>query len=159
MDLGTVMLMLAIGSLLFGLLLVVFKYKKNNPQEVPFWITAKILQAVGSLMLYYRTNSFDGLTVLANTFLLSGCAYEAWTIRILSGQNVKRLMHILTSVGIILACSMTIFLSKPYRGGLVFLLQSIFYFLPTLFLFKKSGMKLSLQFLLAAGYCVTGFVF
>ncbi len=146
MDLRTVILMMAIGSLLFGLLLIVFKYKKDNPQEVPFWITAKMLQAFGSFLLYLRTDRFDGLTVLANIFLLLGCAYESWTIRILSGQYVKRLTHILTSVGLILICSMSVSWVKPYRGGLFFLLQSIFYFLPTLFLFRKSGMKLSLHF-------------
>ena len=74
MDLRTVMLMLAVGSFLFGLLLVIFKYHKKSPQEVPFWITAKMLQGAGSLMLYYRTSIFDGLTLLANIVLLSGCA-------------------------------------------------------------------------------------
>lgn len=67
MDLRTVMLMLAVGSFLFGLLLIGFKFKKNNPQKVPYWITAKFLQAAGSFMLYYRISSFDALTVLANT--------------------------------------------------------------------------------------------
>jgi len=51
MDLRTVMLMLAVGSFLFGLLLVIFKYHKKSPQEVPYWITAKMLQGGGSLML------------------------------------------------------------------------------------------------------------
>jgi len=159
MDLKTVMLMLAIGSFLYGLLLVVFKYKKNNPQKVPFSITAKILQAVGSLILCYRTNNFDSLTFLANTVLLLGCAYETWAVRILSGRLVKRRLHILTSVGIILASLVTIYLVKPYRAGLVFLLQSIFYFLPGLFLFNKPANKFSLQLVLAVSYCVTGTVF
>ncbi|MGI6084952.1 MAG: GGDEF domain-containing protein [Acetivibrionales bacterium] len=85
-------------------------------------------------MLYFRTSTFDGLTILANTVLLLGCAYEAWAIRILSGQLVKRRLHILTSVGIILICSITVFLSSPYRTGLIFSLQSTLYFLPSLFL-------------------------
>ena len=159
MDLRTLMLMLAIGSFLYGLLLIIFKLKRENPQEVPFWITAKILQASGSLMLFYRTNIFDSLTILANAVLLSGCAYEAWTIRILSGQSVKRKLHILATVGIMLLCSTTIFLNKAYRSGLIFLIQSIFYFLPSLFLFRKSGIKFSLQLLLAVCYSVTGAVF
>lgn len=95
MDLRTVMLMLAAGSLLFGLLLVLFQLNRNNPQKVPFWVEAKILQAAGSLMLYFRTSTFDGLTFLANTTLLLGCAYEAWAVRILSGETVKRWVHIL----------------------------------------------------------------
>lgn len=159
MDLRTVMLMLAVGSFLFGLLLIGFKFKKNNPQKVPYWITAKFLQAAGSLMLYYRISSFDALTVLANTVLLLGCAYEAWAVRILSGQSVKRSLHILTSVGIILVCSTTIFLASPYSSGLVFLLQSVLYFLPGAFLLSKSGNRFSLQLLLAVCYYLTGLVF
>jgi len=151
--------MLAIGSFLFGLLLIIFRFNKNNPQKVPFWITAKILQAAGSLMLYYRPGTFDGLTMLANIALLLGCAYEAWAIRILSGQAVKRWLHILTSVGIILVSSITICLFEPYRKGLFLLLQSAFYFLPGIFLFRETEMKFSLQSLLAVCYCVTGSVF
>ena len=158
MDLRTVMLLLAIGSFLFGLLLMIFKYK-TNPQEVPFWITAKILQGTGSLILYHRTNAFDSLTIMANIVLILGCAYEAWAIRILSGQNVKRQLHIITSVGIILVCYITAFVVEPYRKGLFLLLQSTFYFLPSLFLFRKSGVKFSLHLILAVCYCITGLIF
>jgi hypothetical protein len=84
------MLMLAVGSYLFGLLILLFRLNKNNPYIVPFWVEAKMLQATGSLMLYFRTGAFDGATLAANTVLLLGCAYEAWAIRILSGQTVKR---------------------------------------------------------------------
>lgn len=66
MDLRTVILMLAIGSFLFGLLLIVFKHNKSNPQKVPYWITAKFLQSAGSLMLYYKINGLDGLTMSAD---------------------------------------------------------------------------------------------
>ncbi len=159
MDLRTVMLMLSVGSFIFGLLLVILRFKKNNPQNVPFWIPAKMLQAAGSLLLYYRTSTFDGLTLLANTLLLLGCAYEAWAIRILSGQSVKRWLHLITTAGIILVCSMTMFLVAPYRGGLVFLLQSAFCFLPSIFLFSRVGIKFSLQLILAISYCITGLVF
>jgi len=153
------MLMMATGSFIYGILLMLFKFNNNNLLKVPFWIVAKILQGTGSLMLYFRTSTFDGLTMLANIILVLGCAYEAWTIRILSGQLVKRRQHILTSVGVIAVCSVTVFLDRPYRTGLVFLIQSVFYFLPSLFLFKKSKMKLSKQLLLAVCYCITGSVF
>ena len=52
-----------------------------------------------------------------------------------------------------------LFLDKPYRSGLVFLLQSIFYFLPSIFLFSKSDKKFSLQLLLTVSYSITGLVF
>lgn len=159
MDLRTVMLMLAVGSFVFGMLLVVFKYNKNNPQRVPFWIRAKMFQAVGSLILYFRTNTYDGLTILAYTVLLLGCAHEAWVVRFLSGKNVKYKTHILTSVGIVIACLLTAFLDSPYRTGVIFLLQSVFYIMPSMFLIEKTGTKSSLKPLLAVCYFATGAVF
>lgn len=159
MDLRTVMLMMAIGSLLFGLLLIVFKYKKSNPQDVPYWITAKILQAAGSLMLYIRTNTFDGITLMGNVFLLLGCAYETWAVRILSGQQVKRLLHIIISAVIVFVSSIAALLASPYRGGIFFLLQSTFYYLPAIFLFRRSRRNFLLQLILAVAYSVTGTVF
>jgi len=158
-DIRTVKLMLAVGSFLLGLLLIIFKFKRKNPQEVPFWIRAKMLQAIGSLMLYCWSGSFDAFSALANAVLIMGCAYEAWAVRFLTGKLVKRRFHISVSAGIILVCFITIFLSPPYNTGLVFLVHSIFYILPGLFLFKKSDEKYSLQTLLAACYSVTGSVF
>lgn len=160
MELRTVMLMLAVGSFLFGLMLVVFKISQNNPQNVPFWITAKMLQAAGSLMLYYRTTSFDSLTLLANMVLLLGCAYEAWAVRTLSGQTVKRHVHLLVAVGIVLICSLAMLMDSPHRTGIFFSLQGILYFLPGLFLLSKAdNQKFSLQLLMAVCYSITGMVF
>lgn len=68
-------------------------------------------------------------------------------------------MHILISLGIIIICSITILLDKHIAIGLVFLLHSFFYFLPSLSLFRKSEMKFSLQLLLAVCYSITGFIF
>jgi len=51
MDLRTVMLMLPLRSLLYVILLIIFKLNKDNPQEVPFWITAKMLQAASFLFI------------------------------------------------------------------------------------------------------------
>jgi len=159
MDLRTVMLMLAVGSFLFGLLLLIFSFNNNRPHEIPFWIAAKILQAVGSLLLYLRTDTFDLLTMLANITLITGCAYEAWAVRILTGQTVKHRVHILTSAGIIMACLSAALLTSPYRRGLIYLLQTLFYILPAIFLFGKSDGKFSLRLILGICYCVTGSVF
>ena len=159
MDVRTVMLILAVGSFVFGLLLTIFKYSKNNPQTVPFWITAKMLQAAGSLMLYFRTSSFDALTILANTTLILACAYEAWTVRFLMGHNVKRRLHIITTAAILLVCSLTLLIDSPYRTGLFFGIQSAFYFLPSMFLTGKSNTRFWMRMILAASYFVTGLVF
>lgn len=89
MDIATMMLMLAIGSFIFALLLVVLKFIGSNRQEVPFWIMAKIHQAIGSLVLFYRGSSYDAVAMLGNAALLIGLSYEAWTIRILAGKPAK----------------------------------------------------------------------
>lgn len=159
MDLRTVMLMLGFGSFLFGLLLVILKFKRNEPQQVPFWITAKFLQAIGSFILYFKTDTFDGVTLFANIILLLGCAYETWVIRILSGYNVKRLMHLIISLLIVLGCISTIKMSSISRSGVIFLFQSIFYFLPSIFLINNNGYKSYFKAFLGGGYFLSGIVF
>ncbi len=159
MDLGTIILMLAVGSFLFGLLLVVFKYKKSNPQEVPFWIMAKFLQAAGSLILYHRTGSYDALTMVANALLLSGCAYETWTIRVLCGKTVKRRLHVSVTMALVVACLATLYIAAPFRAALICFLQSVFYILPGVFLFYRSEFRTFLRKLLGICYFVTGSAF
>jgi len=158
-DLKTLMLMLSVGSFIFGILLVIIKFNKHNIQQVPYWIAAKFLQGTGSFILYFRTTSFDFFTVLANTFLLLGCAYEAWAVRILCGYPVRRKLHMTTAAWIVFVCFLTLSFEKTYRLGVVFLVQSIFYFLPGFYLANKFDMKHSLKLLLAVSYCVVGFVF
>ncbi len=158
MDTRTVMLMLATGSVLFGLLLVMLKFRKNNPQQIPYWIIAKFLQAAGSFMLFYKMGKFDWVAVLANIFLLLGCSYEAWTVLFISGKPIKRQLHYMISLVIVLVCYTTVFLFKPYRVGVLFLLQTIFYILPGIFLFR-SHMRSFLRILLGVCYCITGTVF
>jgi len=158
MDLGTVMLLLSVGSFLFAFLLMIFKFNKNNPQNVPFWIAAKILQGCGSLMLYFRTTDFDALTITANTTLLLGCAYEAYAVGTLVERKISRRHHLLTSLAIMLVCVLTVFISGPARTGTFFLMQSILYFLPSVFLFR-SEIKYSLQSVMAVCYSVAGTVF
>ena len=160
MDIRTVMLMLAVGSTLFGLLLVIFKLDRNNPHHIPFWTFAKFLQAAGSFLMYLRPGTFDTLTVLACTALLLGCVYETWTILYLTGEKiVKRSVHVLTTAGIILVCILAIFMNETYKSGVIFLLQSVFYFLPGLLLLFKSEIKSPLQKLLGICYCFSGIVF
>lgn len=160
MDLRTVLLMMAVGSFVFGLLLLALKAGKNSPLGVPFWFPAKILQALGSLMLFFRVDNFDFLTILANTALLLGCSYEAWAVRIMIGRSrISWRYRISVFLGIAASCSLAVLLSVPYRSGLVFLLQSAFYFLPAAFLFQKPKSSFRLRLLLASCYSLTGLVF
>lgn len=159
MDLKTVMLLLAVGSYLLGLLLIFLRYKKSNPQKIPFWIEAKLLQGTGSLLLYFRTGVFDGLTLVANIMLLLGGAYEAWAVRVLCRKPVPPRFHLSLSAAIICAGVASQLMVEPYRLGFLFLLQSILYFLTSLFLLCKPHIRRSLQLILSGSYCFTGGVF
>jgi|BioPla2DNA2_1021312.scaffolds.fasta_scaffold07438_1 diguanylate cyclase (GGDEF)-like protein/PAS domain S-box-containing protein len=159
MDVATVMLMLAVGSFLFGLLLVVLKFNVNNRPGVPFWTLAKFSQAVGSLLLYQRVQTYDGLTVLAHVALALGCAYEAWAVRILTGHRVQSRLHLLTAAGIVAVILSTAPMALPYPRGVVFLIQSIFYFLPGAFLLRKHAGRSLMQIVLGVCYLIAASVF
>lgn len=159
MDLRTVMMLLAVGSFLFGLFLLVLKFNVNHPQEVPFWIMAKFSQAVGCFLLYLRVNGYDALSVLANITLILGCAYEAWAVRILTGAEVKRRLHLPVAAGIAAAILAALPLGSPYRGGVVFLLQSVFYLLPGAFLLHGPSGRSLLQRILGFCYLAASGVF
>lgn len=160
MDLKTVMLMLAVGSFSFGLLLVLFKFSLSRHEQVPYWTEAKFLQAIGSLLMYFRTDSFDALTVLANMLLLMGCAYEAWAVRILSDRQVRRRLHITISVAIAVFSTAFYFLREPYRVGAYFLCHSALYLLPSVFLLRSNpDNKITLRTLLGVSYLFASSVF
>lgn len=159
MNTATVVLMLALGSFVYGLLLVALRFRGTSRHEVPFWIAAKFLQAAGSLMFFHRAAAFNGLTVIAKVTLLIGCAYEAWAVRILSGKDVGRRTHVLVSLGIIAVGSLTVSVPSPFESGVFFLLQSIFYFLPSIFLVHKHKAASFLQQVLGVFYFAAGLVF
>lgn len=112
MDFKTEMCLLAVGSFVYAYVLLVFN-NKRNPQRVPFWNMVKIMQSAGFLMLCFWSEHL-GLIMLANILLLLGCAYEAWTVFILLGQNVKRRWHVITAIMIISVCLLSMHLDKPY---------------------------------------------
>lgn len=159
MELRTVMLMLALGSFLFGLLLVLLRFKKKDIQDIPYWITAKFLQGIGSLILFFRTNTYDAVTMAGSAVLILGCAYEAWVISVLSGHRIKRADHLASSGAIILVCVATLFMPRAARSGVIFLLQCIFYVLPSVFLFVKSDFQSYFRPFLRVCYLAAGAVF
>lgn len=159
MDLGTVMLLLAVGSFVFGLLLVVLKFSGQGQQEVPFWVFAKFSQAAGSLLLYFRVDRYDALSVLVNATLVLGCAYEAWTVAILSDREVKRELRLGTAVSIVLVVVASSLLPPPYRTGIVFLLQSVCYLLPSVFLLGTRSTRTPLRTILGTSYLASSAVF
>jgi diguanylate cyclase (GGDEF)-like protein/PAS domain S-box-containing protein len=131
MDVLTIILLLSIGSFVFGLLLLIFEHQKDQTQRIPFWVAAKFLQGTGSLLLFFRGAAPDFATVLvANSLLLLGCAYEAWAIFYLVGRPVSRRTHRAMTVAIVIVNLSTALLSIPHRLAVVFLFQSFLYCLP-----------------------------
>ncbi|HYF75144.1 MAG TPA: diguanylate cyclase [Candidatus Nitrosocosmicus sp.] len=160
MDSLTVILLLSIGSFVFALLLVAFQSRVNSNQKVPFWIAAKFLQAIGSLILYIRSGETDLITImLANNALLLGCAYEAWAIWVITGRQVSRRLHMYISFGIMAVCLSTLLFAPHNRNVVIFLLHSIFYFLPGWFLFSQTAAKTLLSAILGISYSITGVFF
>jgi len=127
MDFKTVILMLAVGSFSFGLLILLFKFSLGKPQLAPYWVEAKMLKAAGSLLLYLHADSFDILSMVANTALLLGCAYEAWAVRVLNGLTVRRRLHLWAASAIVALSAAFFYLKEPYRAGAYFLGHSILF--------------------------------
>ena len=131
MDVPTIILLLSIGSFVFGLLLLPYQYQKGETQRIPFWVAAKFLQGTGSLFLFFRLIVPDFVMILfANSLLLLGCAYEAWAVFYIVGRLVSRRIHVAVAVAIVTSHLFIVFLNPQYRSAVTFLLQSILYCLP-----------------------------
>ena len=159
MNLLSVILLLSIGSFVFGLLLFIFQFEKDKTQRIPFWVAAKFLQGTGSLILFSRGAAFDVETVLiANTLLLIGCAYEAWAIFYILGRIVSRRVHVAVTAAIVITNLSTALLSPPYRLAAIFLFQSIFYFLPGWVLLAGKEAKSWLRTVLGFSFALMAFL-
>ena len=127
MDTRTIILLLAIGSFLFFLLLLLDQFRKAPAQRIPYWAGAKFLQAVGSLVLFVRGPTSEFATIVsANTLLLLGCAYEAWAVCYLVGHRVGRLVHVPVALAIVAVCLATFCLPPPNRAAVVFAVHIVF---------------------------------
>jgi signal transduction histidine kinase/FixJ family two-component response regulator len=163
MDFKTLILTLAIGSFVFGFVLLLFQYREERSRRIPFWVAAKFLQGAGSLLLFYRDVTPEYMTVvIANTLLLSGCAYEGWAVFHITGRIVSRRAHLSATIGIVAGCIIMLYLNPPNRIAINFLIHTIFYALPGWALLnyktEKSLLRsfLGLSFLLLAVIFLTG---
>lgn len=155
MDINTVILALAIGSFVFGALLMLFQFRKEQSERIPFWVAAKFMQGTGSLLLYYRND----IPMIANSLLLCGCAYEAWAIFYITGRNVSRRLHLITAACIVSACAVMMFLNAANGIALNFLIHTIFYGLPGWALLRSDREKSLLRVSLGWGFCILALIF
>ena len=159
-DTRTIILLLAIGSFLFFLLLLLDQFRKAPTQRIPYWAGAKFLQAVGSLILFMRGPTFEFATIAsANTLLLLGCAYEAWAICYLVGHRVGRLIHVPVALAIVVVCLATFFLAPPNRAEVVFAVHIVFYALPAVVLLRQNRAGSLLRWVLGASYLLLASLF
>lgn len=79
MDIQTLILMLAVSNLIFGLELILFQLREPYSARNPYWIAAKMLQCLGWLLLAGR-NDLPTMVVVpfGNGAILCGLAYECW---------------------------------------------------------------------------------
>lgn len=159
-DARTIILLLAIGSFVFFCLLLIYECRKESSQRIPFWAGAKLLQAIGSFILFWRGPLPDFVTVAtANNLLLLGCAYEGWAIFYLVGRRVPRHVHLAAACGIVMACLLTFFLAPPSRLLVVFSLHTIFYALPAAVLLTKNTGRSFLRTALGSSYLLLSLLF
>jgi diguanylate cyclase (GGDEF)-like protein len=160
MDTRTVILLLALGSFVFCLLLVVFQYHKDASQRIPYLASAKFLQGLGSLTMYLRGPTPDFATIVTgNALVLIGCAYEYWAVLYLVGRPVPGRLHAGVTALIAAACLATFPLSPPHRSAVVFLLHTAFYLLPAWVLLRKGAPATLLRRFLGASYLFLGIFF
>lgn len=128
MNIQTAILALAVGNVLFGVMLALFQLSEPRSRKIPFWTTAKLLQGVGWLLLYSRGTIPEYASVVAgNLFLLCGFAYEAWTMYRLSGRDVSRRLRFASVAGIVVVWLLLSLAPAPMRIAAASLIAAVFY--------------------------------
>ncbi len=160
MDVRTIILMLAIGSFVFGLLLVIFQYHKERSEWIPIWTAAKFLQGLGSLILYFRVPSPDFITVFtANNLVLLGCAYESWAVFYITGRVVNRRVQHCVALSIFILFIFMFLLKPSIRLVVIFFLHTVFYLLPCWALLRNNGEKSLLRSFLGLSFLLLSILF
>ncbi len=115
-DIRTAILGLAVGNLVFGLMLQLFQFSPERPQRIPFLTTGKFLQGIGWLLLYERGVLPDGLSfTVGNITLIIGTAYDTWAMYRISQRTVSLALQVFTAAGIIVLCILATPLSAAGR--------------------------------------------
>lgn len=160
MDVKTVILTLAIGSFVFGTVLLLFQYGEEPSRRIPFWVPAKFMQGAGSLLLYAGDTMPEFMGVLAaNSLLLGGCAYEGWAIVHITGRRVGRSLHIGVAAAIVAVCTVMLFLGHSHRIAVSFSVHTLFYALPGWALLKHGGDASQLRRGLGWSFCLLSLIF
>ena len=127
MDIKTLLFILALGNLVFGLELILYQWRERYSQKNPFWIAAKLLQSLGWLFLAGRNTIPDYVYIpIGNAALFCGLAYECWAIFRLLGRPVSRDLHLAVTAGLLLLVALFSSLSSPVRIVIASLVMAFF---------------------------------
>ncbi len=108
LDIRTIILTLAFGNLVFGVVLILLQTRREHRLRNDFWTAAKFLQGLGWLLLAGRDTIADVLSYTLGDFcLLAGFAYECWAIFRISNRPVPPILQgaslIYALLGVLLA--------------------------------------------------------
>ena len=115
-DIRTVILGLAVGNLVFGLVLLLFQSDGSNSQHFLFLIPGKLLQGAGWALLFGQGVLPDWLSfTLGNSLLITGTAYDSWAMYRIMQRPVSRRLQIASAVIVVLCCVLATPLSPGGR--------------------------------------------
>ncbi len=127
-DIRTVILSLAVGNLVFGLMLQLFQVGPESAQRIPFLATGKLLQGAGWLLLSARGMLPDWLSfTVGNSILIIGTAYDTWAMEYISERTVSRALRVSSMVGVIGLCLLATPLSAAGKVAVTSFLVMIFF--------------------------------
>ena len=107
-DIQTAILGLAVGNLIFGLILLLFQFDAQEPRRIPYLLTGKLLQGAGWLLLAGRGALPDWLSFTAgNSALIVGIAYDTWAMYGISQRPVSRTVRATSAAAVVLICLLT----------------------------------------------------
>jgi len=104
-DIRTAILGLAVGNLIFGLILLLFQFGGKESQRIPYLAAGKLLQGAGWLILVNSGALPDWLRLtVGNSVLIIGFAFDTWTMYWISQQPVSRTMWATSAAAVVLIC-------------------------------------------------------
>ena len=116
LDIRTAILGLAVGNLVFGLMLLVFERSEKTSQRIPYLAVGKVLQGAGWLLLYGRGVLPDWLSfTVGNSILIIGTAYDSWAMYWISDRPLSRRQRVSSAVAVVAICVLAAPLSPAGR--------------------------------------------
>lgn len=140
MDIKTLVFLLALGNLVFGVMLILFELRNGRTKSGQYWGIAKFFQAVGWALLALRGILPDVVSVtIGNWLLLTGFCNEAWAMMEVAGTSVGRRARVGSMAGALFVAMVLIRLSTAWRIALASYYSAVFFGLSAGVLLRASS--------------------